>query len=337
MKSKFKKLLVVLGILILIYFILQIKLVDEMLNLILISFIISYTLRPIEKKLIRCGINRKLSAILLILSGISLLTVTCILLVPSILRESLTINNTISQIKDFIDDIYNRLEILNKNKTMFIVINTVYDKMNNIIIIFLNKTLDKIIKLGESILTLVVIPVIVYYLLSENEKIANTLLIFVPVRSRSIMKSIGRNIDKILGRYITGQLILSLLIMIATFIVLIVLKVDYPILLSLINGIFNIIPYFGPLFGAIPAVIMALLNSPQTAVWTAILLYIIQQIEGDIISPKITGDSVNIHPLVVILLLIVGGKIGGFIGMVLAIPLGVVIKIICEDLNYYLF
>ena len=319
------------------YLILRINLVKEMVNLILISFIISYTLRPIEKRLIKCGINRKLSAILLILSGISLLTVTCILLVPSILRESLTINNTISQIKDFIDDIYKRLELLNKDHTMFIIINTIYDKTNKIIIIVLDKTLNKIITLGENILTLVVIPVIVYYLLSENEKIANTLLVFVPVRSRSICKSIGRNIDKILGRYITGQLILSLLVAIATFLVLILLKVDYPILLSIINGVFNIIPYFGPLFGAIPAILMALLCSPETALWTAIVLYIIQQVEGDIISPKITGDSVSIHPLVVILLLVIGGKIGGFIGMVLAIPVGVIIKVICEDLNYYLF
>ncbi|MDU4596838.1 MAG: AI-2E family transporter, partial [Clostridium sporogenes] len=73
------------------------------------------------------------------------------------------------------------------------------------------------------------------------------------------------------------------------------------------------------------------------ALWALILLYSIQQIEGYILSPKITGDSVDMHPLTVILLLLIGGKIYGFVGMVLAIPIGVIMKIIYEDLNYYLF
>jgi predicted PurR-regulated permease PerM len=152
-----------------------------------------------------------------------------------------------------------------------------------------------------------------------------------------MIKRIIGDIDKILGRYIISQFVLCAIIGILTFVVLIALRVEFPIILSVLNALFNIIPYFGPLFGAIPAVLVALLHSTKTALWTAALLYIIQQIEGNIISPKITGDSVSMHPLVVIILLIVGGKLGGFLGMVLAVPVGVVIKIIYEDLNYYLF
>ncbi|MCS4470673.1 AI-2E family transporter [Clostridium botulinum] len=105
----------------------------------------------------------------------------------------------------------------------------------------------------------------------------------------------------------------------------------------MINGFFNIIPYFGPVIGSLPAILIAFTKSPKTALWALILLYFIQQIEGDILSPKITGDSVDMHPLTVILLLLIGGKIYGFAGMVLAIPIGVIMKIIYEDLNYYLF
>lgn len=114
-------------------------------------------------------------------------------------------------------------------------------------------------------------------------------------------------------------------------------SIKLPILLSLINGFFNIIPYFGPVIGSLPAILIAFTKSPKTALWALILLYSIQQIEGDILSPKITGDSVDMHPLTVILLLLIGGKIYGFLGMVLAIPIGVIMKIIYEDLNYYLF
>ncbi len=158
-----------------------------------------------------------------------------------------------------------------------------------------------------------------------------------PVKVRGIVKNVFEDIDKILARYIISQIILCLIITILTFLVLVGLGIKLPILLSLINGFFNIIPYFGPVIGSLPAILIAFTKSPKTALWALILLYSIQQIEGDILSPKITGDSVDMHPLTVILLLLIGGKIYGFLGMVLAIPIGVIMKIIYEDLNYYLF
>jgi predicted PurR-regulated permease PerM len=127
------------------------------------------------------------------------------------------------------------------------------------------------------------------------------------------------------------------MVSILTFIVLVLLKVKFPVMLSILNGLLNIIPYFGPIFGMIPPIIIAFLTSPKTAMYTAILLYSIQVIEGNILSPKITGDSVSMHPLAVILILLIGGELGGFWGMVLAVPVSVILKVIYEDLNYYLF
>ena len=80
-----------------------------------------------------------------------------------------------------------------------------------------------------------------------------------------------------------------------------------------------------------------LMDSLSKCLWSAIAIFIIQQIEGNILSPKITGDSTNIHPLVIVILLLVGEKLGGFIGMILVIPIAVVIKVIYEDVNYSLF
>ncbi|MDP4088675.1 MAG: AI-2E family transporter, partial [Bacillota bacterium] len=161
--------------------------------------------------------------------------------------------------------------------------------------------------------------------------------IFMPLKKRRVFRSLSKDINLVLSKYILSQFLLSALIVVMTFVVLMALKVDFPLLLSLINGIFNIIPYFGPLLGGIPAVIVALLISPKTALWTALCLNLIQQIEGDIIAPKITGDSVDMHPLFVILLLILGGKVGGFVGMVLAVPVAVIVKVIIEDLDFYMY
>ena len=79
------------------------------------------------------------------------------------------------------------------------------------------------------------------------------------------------------------------------------------------------------------------MESPEKAVWTVIAMTIIQQVEGNILSPKITADSTNMHPLMIIILLLLGEKLGGFIGMIIIIPIGVIIKVIYEDINDYLF
>ena len=223
------------------------------------------------------------------------------------------------------------------NRTLHLVVSNLNKRIDSEIAAIFAKMLDFLMNMGQNILYLVVIPIITYYFLADDECINENLLSIFPVSSRKPIKRICCHADKILGRYIASQIMLSALVGIATFFILIFLKVQFPIILSILNAFFNIIPYFGPIFGALPAIVIALIKSPETALWTAIWLYLLQQIEGNILSPKVTGDSIDMHPLIVILLLIVGGKISGFIGMVLAVPVGVVVKVIYEDLNYYMF
>lgn len=337
MMKKFRNYIIFFVVLVLICFLLRIGIVREMLKLLFISFILAYSLKPIERKLVSCGVNKKLSAIIIILGFVSIFLLMFIILIPSILRDSATINNTFYEVRKYIEIIYKKIENINQNNTMRFIMNSLYNKVNIAVTSYSESLLDRLMGISENILSLVVIPVIVYYFISEDDKIAGKILIFIPVRSRSVLRKIGKDIDKILGRYIISQFLLSFVIIVFTFFVLLLFKVEYSLVLAIINGLFNIIPYFGPLFGALPAIFIAMIKSPQTALWVALCLYIVQQIEGDIISPKITGDSVSMHPLVVILLLIIGGKLGGFLGMVLAVPVGVMIKVIYDDLNYYIF
>jgi predicted PurR-regulated permease PerM len=313
------------------------SIIREMLYLIFISFIISYALTPLHNKLIEKGVNKKVSAILLIIFLLLIIVSTFIFIIPSILKESLNAEHTLHEIQNFIDKLYEKIKPLSNNKTMYMVLEKIYEKFDNVMVNIFNNIFDASLNLGGNLLSFAVIPIISYYLLADSENLSNRALVLFPCKGRTIVKRIIADINKILGRYIVGQFMLCFLVGILTFIILISLKVEFPVVLSLINAIFNIIPYFGPLFGALPAIIMALLQSPKTAIYTMIWLYIVQQIEGNLLSPKITGDSVSMHPLLVIILLIIGGKIAGFIGMVLAVPIGVVIKVIYEDINYYLF
>lgn len=332
------KYIIIFSITFLILFLcLKSSIIREVLYLLFISFAIAYTLRPIQKRLVRGSISSKSAALILILILILIVIAIFTILVPSIFKESQNIDITIGNMQNLIDGFYSKLKLLKSNKIMYSITDNLYSKINNYLLQMFTKILDSALKIGQNIMTIALIPIISYYFLADEDYISNKVLNFFPVRSRTLVKKISCDIDKVLGRYIISQLMLCALIGIATFVILLLLHVDFPVLLSLLNAFFNIIPYFGPIFGAIPAIFIALVKSPEKAMWAAILLYLLQQVEGNILSPKITGDSINMHPLIVIILLILGGEAGGFVGMILAVPIGVIIKVIYEDLNYYLF
>ncbi|ERI90337.1 hypothetical protein HMPREF1982_03940 [Clostridiales bacterium oral taxon 876 str. F0540] len=337
MKKTYKYIIVSLIILLIIIISSKIPVVSEVYSLMLISFIISYSIRPIHKALVERGVHKSVSAIAIILLFIIIIVGGIIVIIPSLFKESLNVNTTLIKIQAFVESFYERIKPISSNKTMYAFLDIVYSNTNKVLLDIFNKLFKGILNMGENLLSIAVVPIVVYYFLADGDIIGNRMLVFFPTKSRGMIKKIWFDIDKILGRYILSQFLLCAIIGILTFIVLVILKVDYPIILSLLNALFNIIPYFGPLFGAIPAILVALLTSTKTAIWTAVWLYLIQQIEGNVISPKITGDSVSMHPVIVIILLIIGGKIGGFIGMVLAVPIGVILKVIYEDLNYYMF
>lgn len=108
-------------------------------------------------------------------------------------------------------------------------------------------------------------------------------------------------------------------------------------LLSLMNGILNVIPYIGAPLGGVIVILVAIVNGNASWMYIIIWMLVSQAVESNIISPLIIGESVNMHPLMIIVLLILGGEIGGFIGMVLAIPVGVIIKVLYIDINHFLF
>lgn len=308
--------------------------IREIFYIILISFIVAYAIKPIVRYFNKKGYNKKFISIAAILLVFGVFISILAFFIPKMIKESSNLSGSIEEIEKSISYIYNNI----MNNKLFGLVHT---EIEGKVIEYTSKTLNDMInnalELGEHLLSLAVIPVISYYFLADGKRFWEKFLMIMPVRRRSVIKLIINDVDKILSKYVISQVILSILIGVLTFIILIVLKVDFPLALSFINAIANIIPYFGPIFGGIPAILLALLQSPQKALYTTILLIIIQQIEGDLISPKIVGDSISIHPMIVIILLIVGGKIGGFIGMVLVIPFAVIIKVIYEDINYYLF
>lgn len=139
------------------------------------------------------------------------------------------------------------------------------------------------------------------------------------------------------GKFLSGKIIDSAIIGVLSFVVFSLFKMPYALLISVIIGVTNIIPFFGPFIGAIPSFIIILFVSPTKALIFLLLVFIIQQIDGNIIGPKILGDSIGISAFWILFAILVAGKFLGIVGMIIGVPLfAIVYSIIKEDVEYKL-
>lgn len=201
----------------------------------------------------------------------------------------------------------------------------------------INGVLTKIIGITSGLLKFIVGIIVSVYILNEKENFANSSKKFIKsmfgeVKSQKIIKFF-QLCNEVLLNFFVGKAIDSFIIGIIAFIGFTLMKAPYALLLSLIVGVTNMIPYFGPFIGAFPAILITLFVSPIKALWVAIFILILQQVDGNIIGPKILGEKVGISPFYIILSILIGGGFFGMIGMLFAVPL---FKIISIMLNQYM-
>ena len=182
-------------------------------------------------------------------------------------------------------------------------------------------------------LGILVIPFWLFYILNDEAKVKESVLDLIPDRIEPDLLNILYITDDIFSAYIRGQLLLCFFIGAMATIGLLIVGVDFALLLGLIAGAFEVLPFVGPILGAIPALIVAVLQSPMTALWTLVVFIVIQQLENLLLVPKIAGESVKLHPALIMVVLVVGNEALGLWGMLLAVPLTAVIR----DVFKYLY
>lgn len=188
---------------------------------------------------------------------------------------------------------------------------------------------------ASSIWNIVLGVIISIYLLIDKEKFCAlgrkvVCAVFNEKHSKRILQLVDRSNDTF-GKFLSGKIIDSAIIGVLTFVVLTIFKMPYVLLISVIIGITNIIPFFGPFFGAIPATIIILFVSPIKALWFILIIIVIQQLDGNIIGPKILGDSIGISAFWILFSLLVAGKFLGLVGMIIGVPLFAIIYSIIKE------
>lgn len=206
-------------------------------------------------------------------------------------------------------------------------------KITGLIQTGLTRTIAAVTSTVSFVLGFIVVPFWLFYILNDQAEVSAGLLTLVPERFEADVRNLLRIADDIFSAYIRGQLLLCLFVGAMATVGLMLIGVPYALVLGLVAGVFELIPYIGPLLGAVPGVIVATLVSWPAAGWAVIVFFVIQQIENLLLVPRISGRSVLLHPAFVMVVLVVGNEAAGLWGMLLAVPVTALIR----DVFKYLY
>ncbi len=190
---------------------------------------------------------------------------------------------------------------------------------------------DRTLGLFNGLVALVTVLVVSFYLVAADRGMKKFIGDIVPGQYQGTTVRLIAKIQAKMGMWVVGQFILSVFIFALTYIGLTILGVDYALVLALIAGLLEVVPYIGPFVSAIPAVFFALIQSPPLVIGVILLYIIIQKTEGYVLVPKIMEKTVGTSPLVVLLALLIGFKLAGILGILLAVPLAGAITVIIQE------
>lgn len=182
------------------------------------------------------------------------------------------------------------------------------------------------------IVSLLLVLVITFYMATEDNGMKKIVWSVVPERHQPYVIQLLSRMQKKTALWLRGQIFLSVIMFVVTYIGLLLLGVKYALVLSLIAALTEFIPYLGPIIAAVPAIFIAFVQSPLLALFVLILYYAIQLVESNIIVPKLMHKVVGLNPIVIIVVLLIGFKIYGVVGAILAIPVSTAATVFFKDI-----
>ena len=316
---------------------------------VVLATILYYLLRPILRVLEeRLRIPRVYGILIILLATAGLLTLVIFLVLPFLRMQTI---NLFDEFPSYFKQLILEIDYFFRNSVFAPIyegfnfnVNTFIDSSFDSIGKFFTETLGGIASGVTSfisaftgfILSLFTVPLILFYLLKDGEKLPQMFLRMMPPRIRKGAAIIFRDADKQISAYIQGQILVAIAIGIMVSIGFLIIDMKYALLLGVLAMFTSIVPYLGPVIAITPAAIIAVVTSPFMLVKLAIVWTIVQVVEGKFISPQIMGKSLHIHPITIIFVLLTAGSLFGVAGVILGIPGYALLKVVATHI-FYLF
>lgn len=312
---------------------------------VIVSIIAAFVLNPLVNAMTAISVGTKKHhlprgvAILLVflLTGLLMTVITSFVLLPFINE----FNNFVINLPKLVTQISNLTILLEQQansaqvpENVRVIVSDGLNGAASYGVGLIRNIINAVFAFATQIIELVVVPVLTYYFLKDWRNLKAGIVSLFPPFSQDQAVSIIEEMAAVVSNYIRGQVLISIIMGLMVFCGMYYFKVEYPLVLGLLATLTETIPIIGPIIGAIPAILLAYLASPLLATKVAAFYIILHQIENHIVVPNIMGHTIDLHPVLVIISLLIGGQLYGIAGMILAVPAAALLRVILRHLWY---
>lgn len=305
-------------------------LLHELLLVVLTAVVLASAIEPATSRLMRFGVPRILSVVTIYLFIALMMVLFFSLFVPPLLHEA---NSFLANLPTYMETMNVGVEDLTFTGAEGASITSQLLQFREML-----SSSTSLFAAAESvfggIISFALIVVLSFYFAAQERGLDDFLRLITPVKNQEYILNLWKRSQVKMGRWLQGQLMLSAIVGIFVFIGLAFLDVRYALLLAIVAALFELIPVFGSILAAVPAVAIGLIDGGPTAALLIVVLYtVINQVQGNIIYPKVVQKLVGVPPLVVILAIIAGAQLGGFLGILIAVPIAAAVQEYVTDVQ----
>lgn len=317
---------------------------ESITTIVLVAFFLAYILDPLVTRLCEKGLSRPISAFLILLLGLSLFAGLLLIVVPAITGEIAAFARKapayVAALGDLLAKAMERLDIrLPENWSDITpaiiakareLIPKLADPAARVVSKVFSSVFRSTLEILAFLLHVVMVPVLAYYLMVSFKDIKSGIVDLIPAYARETVLGKLGEIDLVLAGFVRGQLTIACILGVLYSVGFLIVGIDLAVVLGLLSGLLWIVPYVGTAFGLVMGSLMALAKFGDLAhpFYIVLSIAIIQTLEGYVLTPRIVGEAIGLNPVIYILALLAGAHLFGFVGMLVAIPVTAVLKVL---------
>lgn len=310
-------------------------LLRDVLVVLFLAIVIASAVQPFVNWLEVKRVPRLLSVIFFYLVFAALLVMFFSLVIPIVALEANQLAQTLPKFFSGINDALSRAQASNYSNFITSFASSLQGVLDGVLQ-YLQfspaSVLNVTVGIFENVISFIAIVVISFYLSVMRQGVPDFLRSVLPDSYEKYVIGLWRRAEHKVGRWFQGQLLLALSVGLTVFVGLSLFHIKYALLLGIVAMIFELVPIVGPVMSAIPAILLAFAQSPSLGIWVTIFYIILQQTESHVLAPLILGKSLGLHPVTVVIALLIGAKLAGILGILLAVPAAVIIVEVLDDL-----
>ena len=276
-------------------------------------------------------IPRALGILMIYVVIISLFVATISILIPLLIEEVRSLTLDLPQYWQSLSSGVVRLRAISSEAGILTQVQRVIQSLESTLVVAGQGVVSSLFSVFGGIISFLLVLVLTFYMTIDDHVVKRAIRATLPEQYQPFATHVLNRMQEKVGIWLQGQLVLSLIVATIVYLGLTLIGVKYALVLALLAGLLEFVPYVGPILAAIPAIFFAFTQSPTLALFTLVFYIVLHRVENDIIVPAVMRKALGIHPIVSITALLIGAQLFGLLGILLAIPVVTVIMVLVQD------